>query len=150
MSFFAEARFISSDWVTVVAGSQEVDEDEVDDPVDAAAVAASGAFERDEDDDVHDLVVVAALDDDDSSSILESPSVLFGLSLFIEFQFRGTFRRAKRHRSRYPARHWVEVQNSVLPREDTPEYYGQTQSVNLDLGGLGENFRTKQSQKCSH
>lgn len=44
-------------------------------------------FERDDDDDdgVHDLVVVAALDDDDSSSILESPSVLFGLSLFIEF-----------------------------------------------------------------
>lgn len=74
MSFFAEARFISSDGV--VAGSQEVDEDE-----DVPASGAVGAgfwlvpFERDDDDDgVHDLVVVvmvvAALDDDDSSSIL--------------------------------------------------------------------------------
>lgn len=103
MSFFAEARFISSDWVV------EVDDDDEDDPAAAAAAASEVLedgnwvvpFERDDDDDdgVHDfVVVVAALDDDDSSSILESPSVLFGLSLFIEFRFWGTFRRAKRHR----------------------------------------------------
>lgn len=59
-------------------------------------------FERD--DVGHDLVVVlvvlvvAALDDDDSSSILESPSVLFGLSLFIEFQFEAAAAFRERHR----------------------------------------------------
>lgn len=69
MSFFAEARFISSDWVAA-GGSQEVDED-----VPASGAVGAGfwlvPFERDDDEDgVHDLVVVAALDDDDSSSIL--------------------------------------------------------------------------------
>lgn len=69
-------------------------------------------FERD--DAGHDLVVlllvvvvlvslvVTLRDDDDSSSILESPSVLFGLSLFIEFQFGAAAAFRERHLYRQP------------------------------------------------
>lgn len=90
---------MSSDWVWAA-----VEDDDGDGPpapapaTDDASGLGEATFERDDDDAGDDemYLLVAALDDDDSSSTLESPSVLVGLSLFIEFQFGASRERRQR------------------------------------------------------